>query len=406
MPACTANHILEALLTSLPFRLDLPAEQARVAKICEAVLMVFLCDSASANILALRCLAHYCHEDPAFLFVAETCSVHQLHIVKTSIYSLVGLAGILYSFTKVLRKNSSMRGFQKGIQVAIQNKLQVREGVRPHNGFLELAHLAYGIDGNDEYLFTRPKHPDDPKKPKKFYRALLTLAASCHFDPDGSMVAFVQRRPGQTWAQLKLAAVEEVVAAFNAVFVHSSWNIAALSRWTHVGENLKKLIVGMAAGGVLADAIALMAGKMGVDKQEAELDKILEADAAAQKAGGEQGQKVPWAKHAKRCMKVSQFFQDPGCRWRAGAILVVSSIGDKLLYAILGHDQRNRADLNAMVGPRKSVVAVALAACLAKLRVWNLDPGVPWALLSWLRIGEHREAVVLKRLSQQFEFNI
>ena len=59
MPRCTADHILHALLASMPFDLSAPLDRSKILRACNYVVLVFLCDSASSNLRALRQLALY-----------------------------------------------------------------------------------------------------------------------------------------------------------------------------------------------------------------------------------------------------------------------------------------------------------------------------------------------------------
>jgi len=65
-------------------------------------------------------------------------------------------------------------------------------------------------------------------------------------------------------------------------------------------------VLGTAAGRVVPQAIVLMAAEMKLN--EAEMDKMLKESSESERAGGEAGAKVPWAKHGKRVMKISKFF--------------------------------------------------------------------------------------------------
>ena len=81
-------------------------------------MLVFLCDSAASNLRALRYLAVQCRETGRRMFsVAETCYIHQLHIVKSALLEVAGAAGLLYSFSKVLRLNSSMCALERALEM-------------------------------------------------------------------------------------------------------------------------------------------------------------------------------------------------------------------------------------------------------------------------------------------------
>ena len=150
-------------------------------------------------------------------------------------------------------------------------------------------------------------------------------------------------------------------------------------------------MLGTAAGRVVPQAIALMAAEMKLN--EAELDKMLKESSESERAGGEAGERVPWAKHGKRVMKMSKFFSDEAITWKAATVLIATSVADRLHFSLLGHARGSRATLTKMVDPFESVVARALATCALYMSQWRLSQGSPWLLLTWVgvRDGEHLE---------------
>ena len=107
MPSSTADAIAEALLSGMPFALDKPGDRARLLRACDAAIITLLCDSASANLRAVRFM-HHCARlgGEKILLHCEACHVHQVHIAKPSAIGLAGVAGTLYSLSKLMQQPS------------------------------------------------------------------------------------------------------------------------------------------------------------------------------------------------------------------------------------------------------------------------------------------------------------
>ena len=241
MAHVTSNRILEALLSSMPFNMDLPSSRKFVESACDAVLVALICDSAASNLKALRYL-YYCAKvgGERWLIHAEVCFVHQLHICKTNVLDMVGLAGILYSFSKMVRLNSTLSAFRSGLLSSLAAKLQARRGKAPKRmvAFDTVTSILYQVDGHDDYMFK--VLPDGTREPTQFYKTLKDVSEIAFFLPSGEIYVYLEDAPAHASArELKRIAMDLLWPRVEWLFVLHAWPEAALSRWTHVPQALR-----------------------------------------------------------------------------------------------------------------------------------------------------------------------
>ena len=94
----SADFVLEALLTMLPFPLDDRSSLQAVMKGCDALFVVLLCDSASSNIRLCRYLVHVARQIGMRLIIhVEVCSVHQVHIIRSGSFAQVSSTALARS---------------------------------------------------------------------------------------------------------------------------------------------------------------------------------------------------------------------------------------------------------------------------------------------------------------------
>ena len=397
MPRTTANHVLAALIPSMPFQIDDAESMRKFGSACFAAILVLICDSAASNLRALRYLFYHAQRHCFLLVFAQICFVHQLHITKTQCLDMVGLAGVMFSFSKVMKMSTALSALAMGMRQVLRSSLRLRapgpgaSTPGAESEFLEVVHTIYGIDGNEDRLYREVK---GTRVPTAFYQDILDLSDRVHFDSDGGMSFFLSSDARHTSADLHRImhdAVEYALEPLMNMFVLHRWEVAALSRWTHVTENLKRTVLGVVAGRVLPRSVAALQVAMQLNEQK--IDAILAKAAAVEAAGGKDGS-CAWAKAAKGVIRVSKYFSDTSNYWRMGCILLVSGVCDRLHHGLVGYKRTAKATLQSLVDPETSLVAVAQESLLDLLETYTLDRGCRWFLLTWLGVQSASDATV------------
>ena len=383
----SADFVLEALLTMLPFPLDDRSSLQAVMKGCDALFVVLLCDSASSNIRLCRYLVHVARQLGMRLIIhVEVCSVHQVHIIRSGSFELVGCAGVLYSLSKIMRISTALDAFRLCLLATVQQvvtyKLCETSARRP-SPFWDVVKTIFGIDGSESFLFK--KGLDGNLEPTEFYKTLQALTEDIEFLPDGKVVvlfpddAFHRRLSA---SQLRRAAVDKVTEPAIVLFIKRCWNAAALSRWTHITESLKRVVLGCAMGRILPRSLAAMSVHLKLD--EASLDVALAKARAIEDKGGDPGVQQAWARHGKRILRISSYFGQANQSVAIGCLLIAITVVDNLHHGIIGHARKNRATLTSMAHPFRSIVGSALQKVLTLLEHWAMEDACPWHLLEWL----------------------
>ena len=383
MENTSTNCVLEALVTSMPFCMDTahPSRSA-VLDATDATIFVFICDSASSNIRAVKWfLAQAATLGPKVLMHVEACSTHQVHIVKATCLDMLELSGTLYSWTCLLRLSSSLKSLQSSLKHALSSMLIIRCGRQPPaaaDDFMFKVHSVFNIDGTEEFLFSICK--DGSKKPTAFLETLVDLSRLCEFTPAGDVIAYTGEFPHAPAGRVREFAIERIMQPLDALFVERRWSIAAVSRWTHVMENLKRVVLGCLCGRLIIHAISGMTTRLTVS--EADMDAAL---TKAQRRELETGESpnMSWAKDGKRLLKVARYMASPGRSWQLGCILLTASICDALHYGITG-TKRGRANLHTMVDPADSIVGKALQNACEMCSDFRFEGDSPWATLASL----------------------
>jgi hypothetical protein len=342
LSSTSTNCILHALITSMPFCIDDPDARKNILEACDLFVRVLCCDAASGNIRSLRYFLHQCSLEPRFLFHCEICSIHQIHIIKTKSFEMVTLAGTLYSLSKIMRSSSTLVAFESALRKIVRSRarlcIRAAGSADGDTGLLSIVKQLYIAGGDDSYLYH--SKPGKPKVPTPLFQALLDLCAAGTATPSGELVLFLDDLPDirkLSASQRMDMALESFMKPVVYLFVKRAWPPAALSRWTYVTENLRKVIFGCNLGKLLPQALSSLSTELNIN--EGKIDDALRKYAQIEAAGGVVGQSSEWAKHGKRVLKVSSFFAAPG-QWKFACLLIGTLILDKLHHGIIG--QRSR----------------------------------------------------------------
>ena len=291
-----------------------------------------------------------------------------------------------------MRLNSSLNGVRDGIHSLMSHRLQVVHKPGPENSdkhdILKVAKLIFGIDGDTKCLWY---WRNGFRKETPFLKDIELLCSRMEYDWNKKQwhyfawtheeVADAVRRRQRMC--LERPSFDDVVVnatvLLQNVLIGRAWPIAALSRWTHVVEGLKKIVFGAALGNVLIDSLAALAATMQIDEQD--IQQKLQQAAAAEAKGDESGGKDLWAKHCARVFRVVRFWCDANRPWQAGVVLVCVATIDSLTSQLLGRNRKS-AKLQDMADPELSIIARTSSRLLGLLQRWGDDS--PWALLKYL----------------------
>ena len=309
---------------------------------------------------------------------------------KAASVELSGFASSLYSSSKLMRLITSITGLRRAVRQIIAMKIEVRFEPVPEDGghFLKVAMLALALDGDSGLLWTTNKK--GTKKETALYHDLVALDKICRYDAATDRWAYyawaeearaARTRDGQLLASVDMdQAVDEVSTLVTNIFLGTSWQIASLSRWTHVMEGMKRLALGCAMGGIIPAAFAALPAQMGLAEEKVKKD--LE-EALAKEARGEESN-VGWLKHCARVGKVALFWNQPAQQVRLIISLKSSVVADELHWCFVGKKNMGRANLTSLVDPVDSAIGKSLARICALLSDWG--PASPeWELLTYMR---------------------
>lgn len=391
-----ADSLIEGVLRNYPFDLGSGEVLTELGGQFGFVFLSFGVDSAASNLQAMCWFQDQIMNDgPENISLHyEPCASHQVHIVKSRCIDVAGFAGQLYSSSKLLRLSSSLNGMRDAIHSILELKLDLvlqagPETIENHPFMLVCRHI-FGVDGDLSFLYS---HKNGQRTPKPFLIDLQELCKHVAYDADQGRWKYMAwtfeehdtaRRQGRPLPSMcREDAVCQASVLLQNVCFGKAWPIAALARWTHVVDGMKRLVFGIALGGILSDAFSLLGTAMRLD--EAHVQARL-AEVAASVAAG--GQDDGWAKHCARVLRVAKFWGQAEHKWKAGIVLIALAPVDRLTYLIMGTGQ-GPAKLNDMVDPEKSIVGRASQQILRLLSVWSdNEDNTTWTLLGELGFAD------------------
>ena len=161
------------------------------------------------------------------------------------------------------------------------------------------------------------------------------------------------------------------------VFCGQSWPIGADSRWTHLTDTLRRIVVGEVANRILPTSLSNLQIAMDAgDSMCALLANAIKAD------------KEDWnSRNRLRLLRLCQQV----CPLRAGAVfsifLSIVIAGDHLLFAILGPGKKGRArtTIRELADPETSAIVEALAHVCKLSENWGVGEA-GWALVILMNV--------------------
>lgn len=153
-----ANCLLQGVLRSYPIDLESPQTFRELGTLFCFVWLAWSVDSAAANLSAMRWVMDIVMNDapPNVGMHCQACCSHQVHILKTKCVDIAGIAGNLYSTSKLLRLNSSLNGVRDGLHDCLAKDMDLvfepgPESVEGHP-FMQACQAIFGCDGDLSFL--------------------------------------------------------------------------------------------------------------------------------------------------------------------------------------------------------------------------------------------------------------
>lgn len=324
-----------------------------------------------------------------------------MHLIKTKCVDVAGLAAMLYSSSKLLRLASSLNGVRDGIFDIISTSLRIVQEPGPERAedteLWKVAHRIFNIDGDCTCLYVVKK---GKKEPTTFLKQLQQLCLRVRFDWELKRwfyFAWTHEEascPARRRARVTMEdAVTDTTIMLSNIMLGKAWPIAALARWTHVVEGLKRMVFGAAAGGILIRALATLDKRMAINAPDVERNLQRAAQERAEGREVNDG----WHKHCARVLRVARFWADTEKSWRSGVVLVSVCTIDILAKHVLGHNH-TPANLSDLVDPSTSQVARTTNQCL-DLLAWAADG--PFALLRFLGAPTWRTDAAVRQCARR-----
>lgn len=376
-----ANHILEALLRRLPVPIDHPERFEVFTQHCGAFILAWAMDRASVNfVISQYIFDQIVKMPPNVLGHLEPCAAHGLHLVKERAPYGKNMASAANSLSKLLRTPSFAGVLQDALARLVERELIVKHKPRPKI-FCERAERFFNAvfgssDESDAYLLRRDRegdlHDSQLAGDIKELVAVVDIGSTeivhwCHSPCSAGS--------GQEVAPCCVSREESVervlLPIINFVF-GSCWEVAALSRWTHVSKLLKRALIGCMCYNLLPRALSEVKCFWGFPETEsiaAALKRMLQAD------------NQDWSVRAKRkLLRICKAFCSPTAQQELGLSIATHLVVDRSLYAILGHDGQ-RASMADLCHLERSPLLHS-ADCLCKmLRNWGADAAL-WDILA------------------------
>ena len=267
-----ADFLLEAVLRSLPLDLLDQDKMRTVLANHDFALFGIAVDRASANTLACRWLCDYVYNTLKLkrLFVhSEPCSLHGLALVKGRCVSMKQLSSALYSFTRWIRIGRNHEALVTALQNHIASTLEIAESELPLSvteKSLRLVSLSYG-DLAASFLWTTHKKSDQPVK-TSLHSDLASLCNVVDLSNTTGSLVFHNRVSAHSEDHLlhkllvnsvacsdRSECINRVVVPLLNFLTGKAWVTAAESRWTNVMTTVRRFLMGVLAGRVLAHAL-------------------------------------------------------------------------------------------------------------------------------------------------------
>jgi hypothetical protein len=166
--------------------LDFDVHEA-MQKFCKDSAFTIICfafDMASSNVTGCGKIhgAVSNHNFPGLALHAERCLTHQLHIVKAACLSLSHIAPMMYSLSRIIAKDASLRGLEGATRINIRNNLLVRyspDDPPKQQDLFDIVMYVCGIDGDTDMIAASSKRK---RVVTNFLSDVRRLCERCHYD--------------------------------------------------------------------------------------------------------------------------------------------------------------------------------------------------------------------------------
>lgn len=374
------QHILEALLRRLPIPFDRPEEIGSKVLHCDALVLAWCMDRAAVNFCISRYLVDQIDRMPSkVLGHCEPCAAHGLALVKGRATFGQKIAGAANSLSKLLRTAGFAGALRDALAQVVADELIVKREPRPPM-FQERAERFFQTlfgGGGDAYLRKRSRR--GVFNESQLYRDIKALMAVVDVG-SGELVHWCWSESeghadgcaGGPCCGTREEAIERVLIPLMNFLLQASWEVAALSRWTHVGKLVKRALVGCMCCKLLPKALNRVKVFWGTPETEslaAALGHLIALD-----------QKDWKVKQKVKLLRICQAFCTDTAAQDLSLVLLTIMTVDRALYAIIGHD-RARASLADLCDLRESPLLTCADHLCKLLSEWG--SGAPsWEILA------------------------
>ena len=366
-----ADAILDGLVRCMAINVEDRSKLISTLRVVDAMFLHFGADRASANLKALSYVWYLCWSQfPAVYPHFEPCWSHGVSLAKCAAYSMKPVIAAAGALSSLLRKSQNMEALRSAMVRVVKCSVVVRYEPMPpevrartekvlsavYGDASEDFHYHQGGDGRLRKTMLR-QDLDDIASVAGLVDEETVFAHYCYTDEANRDFLEGRRRLGEPCCDNHDDAVEKVGVPLINFSCGVAWVRACASRWTNVTSVLKRMALG-----------ALVHADRSDYRTRARL-KLVRVEKAL----------------SSELLVVT-----------LGVMLHVMIEVDRILWAVLGHERRQRASLLAMVHPRGSSVAIVQGKLCGMLREWS-PASQHWEMV--FSLAGHRASSMEARLT-------
>ena len=329
----------------------------------------------------------------------EPCWGHGVSLAKCAAYSMKPVIAAAGALSSLLRKSQNMEALRSAMVRVVKCSVVVRYEPMPpevraraekvlsavYGDASEDFHYHQGGDGRLRKTMLR-QDLDDIASVAGLVDEETVFAHYCYTDEANRDFLEGRRRLGEPCCDNHDDAVEQVGVPLINFPCGAAWVRACATRWTNVTSVLKRMAVASAFGRLLPRALAdWRFGWCNGQSLEEALGALVHADRSDYRA-----------RARLKLVRVEKALSSELLVVTLGVVLHVMIEVDRMLWAMLGHERRQRASLLAMVHPRSSPVAIVQGKLCGMLRGWS-PASQHWEML--FSLAGHRASSMEARLT-------
>ena len=395
-----ADAILDGLIRRMAINIEDKEKLINTLRVVDAIFLQFGADRFSANLVALSYVWYMCWlHFPAVYPHFEPCWSHGVSLAKCAAYEMKPVIAAAGSLSSLLRKSRNVCELRSAMVRVVKRSVVVRYEPMPPEVRARTEKVLSAVYGDVAEDYQYHQRGDGRLRRTMLRQDLDDIAcvACLAEDPyenvithycytDDAIRDFLEgrRRLGEPCCDSYDDVVEKVGVPLINFACGAGWVRACTSRWTNVTSVLKRMAVASAFGRLLPRALAdWRFGWCKGQSLEAALGALVTAD------------RDDYVTRTRlKLVRVEKALSSELLVVTLGAMLHVMIEVDRILWAILGHERRKRADLLDMAHPRSSPVAIAQGKLCSMLREWG-PASQHWEML--FSLAGHRASSVEAR---------